>query len=155
LLRKPYPADERWDETLNGIGMANTYNIFISHSWGYGNAYDTLVGFLNNRRYFLWKDYSVPKDDPIHRVKTKILLRSALRRHIALASCIIIPAGVYCSYSGWIEEEIEMAQEMNKPIIGVRPWGAERISNLVQENADVIVGWNSESVVNAVRNYSI
>ena len=135
--------------------MVNIYNIFISHSWGYGDAYNTLVGFLNNHRYFLWKDYSVPKDDPIHHVKTKILLRSALRRHIAPASCIIIPAGVYCSYSSWIEEEIEMAQEMDKPIIGVRPWGAERISNLVQENADAIVGWNSESVVNAVRNYSV
>jgi len=48
-----------------------------------------------------------------------------------------------------------MAQEMDKPIIGVRPWGAERISNLVQENADVIVGWNGESVVGAIQDYSI
>lgn len=135
--------------------MVNTYNIFISHSWGYGSDYETLVGFLNNYRCFSWKDYSVPKDDPIHHATTKILLRSALRRHIAPASCVLVPAGVYCSYSGWIEEEIEMAQEMDKPIIGVRPWGAERISSLVQENADVIVGWNSDSIVNAVIDYSM
>lgn len=36
---------------------------------------------------------------------------------------MIVPAGVYCSYSDWIEEEIALALEMDKPIIGVRLWG--------------------------------
>ena len=46
--------------------MTRTYNIFISHSWGYGDDYETLTGFLDGHPYFSWRNYSVPKDDPIH-----------------------------------------------------------------------------------------
>ena len=42
----------------------------------------------------------------------------------------------------------------DKPIIGVRPWGAERVSDAVTQAADVVVGWNATSVANAVKNYS-
>ncbi|OPY56750.1 MAG: hypothetical protein A4E55_01950 [Pelotomaculum sp. PtaU1.Bin035] len=43
-----------------------TYNLFISHSWTYSDAYDKLIGLLNSDPYFSYKNYSVPKDDPIH-----------------------------------------------------------------------------------------
>lgn len=134
--------------------MIGAYNIFISHSWGYGDDYETLKGFLDESRLY-WRNYSVPKNDPIHNARSQVALRSALAKKIRLASCVIVPAGVYCSYSDWIEEEIALALEMDKPIIGVRLWGAERMSSLVQDNADVIVGWNKESVAKAVENYSI
>ena len=135
--------------------MARTFNIFISHSWGYGDHYDTLTDWLDERPYFNWRDYSVPKDDPIHDARNREELRAALKEKICHASCVIVTAGVYCSYSDWIEEEIDIALEMDKPIIGVRLWGAQRMSSLVQNNADVIVGWNKESIVSAIRDYSI
>jgi hypothetical protein len=50
--------------------MSKTYNIFISHSWSYGDAYDRLVELLKAKPYFRYKDYSVPKDDPIHSAPT-------------------------------------------------------------------------------------
>lgn len=64
-------------------------------------------------------------------------------------------AGVYATYSKWINKEIEMAQKYRKPIIAVQPWGAERTSSVVKNVADVIVGWNAKSVANAVREYAI
>ena len=36
------------------------YNLFISHSWAYGDAYDGLINLLNKRRYFEYRNYSVP-----------------------------------------------------------------------------------------------
>ena len=41
------------------------YNLFISHSWTYNNTYEDLTKLLNNASYFSYKNYSVPKDDPI------------------------------------------------------------------------------------------
>ena len=67
----------------------------------------------------------------------------------------LILSGMYVSYSRWINYEIDTATEMGKPIIGVKPWGQERIPAKVSENASVIVGWNSASVVQAVRDYSL
>ena len=43
-----------------------TYNLFISHSWSYSDSYDRLVELLEQASYFSFKNYSVPKDSPIH-----------------------------------------------------------------------------------------
>ncbi len=43
-----------------------TYNLFISHSWAYNDEYEKLVRMLNDKPYFYYKNYSVPKNDPIH-----------------------------------------------------------------------------------------
>lgn len=58
-------------------------------------------------------------------------------------------------HSEWIDFEIDTALEYGKPIIGVKPRGQERIPAKVSNNADVIVGWSSASVVQAVRDYSL
>lgn len=69
---------------------------------------------------------------------------------------MLILAGVYSSYSKWINKEIDIAKNVyNKPIIAVQPWGAERTSKNVKDNADKIVNWNSSSIVDAIREYSI
>ena len=44
---------------------------------------------------------------------------------------------------------------MDKPIIGIRPWGQERVPIKIQENADIMIGWNSAPLVQAVRDHAI
>ena len=71
-----------------------------------------------------------------------------------LCHVVLILAGVYATYSKWINIEIDLAKEgftHAKPIIAIRPWGNERISERVQLAADRVVGWNTESVVGAIR----
>lgn len=63
--------------------MIGTYNIFISHSWSYGDDYETLKGFLDESRLY-WRNYSVPNDDPIHNARSRVALRSALAEKFAL-----------------------------------------------------------------------
>lgn len=128
-----------------------TYNLFISHSWSYGDAYERLTEFFDEHSYFEWKNYSVPQDDPIHNCGTDHQLEDAIREQILHASCVVILAGVYATYSKWINKEIRLANELGKPIVAVQPWGAERTSQVVKDNADMIVGWNSDSIVNAIR----
>ena len=131
-----------------------TFNLFISHSWAYSDAYERLINLLERRGYFSFRDYSVPKDDPIHDAGTDAQLRQAIRNQMSPSSVVIILAGVYASYSRWINIEIDLAQKgfvNSKPILAVRPRGSERISRVVSEAADEIVGWNTESVVSAIR----
>ena len=130
-----------------------TYNLFISHSWTYGDAYDRLVDMLNAKPYFSYKNYSVPKYDPIHNVSNDYQLKEAIRRQMQPASCILILAGVYSTYSKWINIEIELAKSMNKKIIAIEPWGAEKTSTVVKSAADEIVKWNTDAIVNAIRRW--
>lgn len=127
------------------------YNLFISHSWAYGETYDNLVKLLNAKPYFYYKNYSVPKDDPIHNAGSDWKLKEAIKRQMQPASCIIILAGVYATYSKWINIEIELAKSMNKKIIAVQPWAAERTSMVVKSSADRIVSWNTNSIVDTIR----
>ena len=127
------------------------YNLFISHSWTYGDAYDKLVRMLDSKAYFSYKNYSVPKNDPIHNASNEKQLKEAIRRQMQPASCVLILAGVYSTYSKWINVEIELALELGKKIIAIEPWGAERTSMVVKNNADKIVKWNTDSIVGAIR----
>lgn len=134
--------------------MANVYNLFISHSWTHGDAYEKLVNMIDNRPYFSWKNYSVPQDDPIHDAPNQQLLYEAIKRQISPSHVIIILAGVYATYSKWINKEIKIAKNefyTSKPILAIQPWGAEKTSKVVKDNADLIVGWNTESIIDGIR----
>lgn len=129
----------------------NTVNLFISHSWTYGNQYNALCWLLSERPYFRWRNYSVPKDDPIHNASTDTLLRQAIERQMKNASVVVILAGVYATYSKWINIEIELAKKLGKPILAVEYWGSERTSTIVKQSANRVVKWNTESIVAAIR----
>ena len=133
--------------------MARTYNLFVSHSWSYTDAYDRLVDLLDKRSHFPFRNYSVPKDDPVHSAGSDSKLREAIRNQMIPCHVVLIMAGVYATHSRWINEEIELAQSFYtpKPIVAVRPWGNTRVSQTVRLAADTIVGWNTESIVAAIR----
>ena len=128
-----------------------TYNLFISHSWSYSDAYERLVELLNAKPYFSYKNYSVPKNDPIHNTDYDYQLREAIKAQMQPASCVLILAGVYASYSKWINIEIELAKQMGKTIIAIEPWGSEKTSTVVRKAANKSVKWNTDSIVDAIR----
>lgn len=135
-----------------------TYNIFISHSWSYPDAFDSLRNLLDNRPYFSYRDYSVPKDEPVHTSGTDKELYEAIVNRMRPCHVVVIMAGVYSTYSKWINKEIRAATKgfLNpKPIIGIKPRGQTNVASVVAVNADALVGWNTEAIVTAIRRYSI
>lgn len=129
------------------------YNLFISHSWAYSDAYDKLVNLLDKASYFDYKNYSVPKNDPIHNAPYDYQLKAAIRNQMQHASCVLILAGVYSTYSKWINIEIKLAKELGKTIIAIEPWGSLRTSLIVKQAANKVVGWNTDSIVRAIRGW--
>lgn len=131
-------------------------HVFISHSWAYSNHYQTLADWIFNRTWragqatFDLRDYSVPHNDPIHSAKNDTQLRQALYNQISRSHVIVIPTGMYASYSKWIQKEIDGSVAYGKPILAVNPWGAQRTSLDVKDAASKIVGWNAESVVGGI-----
>jgi len=134
--------------------MANTYNLFISHSWSYSDAYDKLVEMLDNANYFSYRNHSVPKNDPIHNAPNQAALRQAIQNKMNSTHAVLIMAGVYSTYSKWINEEIALAKRgftIPKPIVAIEPWGSEKTSKVVKDNGNIIVGWNTNSIVSGIR----
>lgn len=134
--------------------MTQTYNLFISHSWSYSDAYEKLIDLLKARPYFDFRDYSVPRDDPIHNAPNSQALYEAIKRQMAHCHVVLVMAGVYATYSPWIQKEVKIAKtefQIPKPVIAIKPWAQTNVSQFVSENADEIVGWNTESIIEAIR----
>lgn len=129
-----------------------TRMLFISHVWRYNEHYSKIVQWCNEAPNFIWKNCSVPSDDALTD-KTSKGLSEGMTNQIRPAQGVIILAGMYAAHSAWIDYEITEAVRMGKVIIGVKPWGQERIPANVQNAAKVMVGWNSQSVIDAVRDY--
>ena len=131
-----------------------TRMIFISHAWTYSEHYKTIARWFNEAPNFSWKNCSVPSHDALPD-KTSRGLSEGMTRQISPAQIVLVLGGMYAAHSAWIEYEINEAKRMNKTIIGIKPWGQERIPQIVQ-NASVcpMVGWNKASVVTAVRDWT-
>ena len=116
--------------------------------------YTRLVNLLNEASYFSWSNFSVPRDDKFGRM-TRSQLEEEIRQQIRPVNCFVALAGVYMSNSDWIQFELDFANSIGKPIIGVKPWGNSNVSTAVSKVAKEIVGWNTDSIVVAIRKYSI
>lgn len=130
------------------------YHLFISHAWRYDADYYRLVNLLEKAPRFEWRNYSVPQHDPLE-TKTDRELEYALHRQIRPVNAVLIISGMYVNYREWIQYEIDVALHYDKPIIGINPRGAERIPKEVRSVADVMVGWNTASILAAIRKYAL
>ncbi len=131
-----------------------TYDLFISHAWTYNAEYHRLVEMLRSAPNFYWRNYSVPDHDPLQ-ARTTAALVAALNRQVRPVNAVLILSGMYVNHREWLQAEIEMAQAYRKPIIGVVPWGAERIPAPVQNTATVLLRWHTDSVVSAIRPHAL
>lgn len=130
--------------------MATT--IFISHSWNHVNDLKNLRNLLNERGYFNVEFKEIPPSYPINSNDSNYIKR-VLTQNINDSDIVIGIAGLYASYSDWIEWELDKAEKLGKPIIGIKPRGNTYISNIVRSKAREVINWNTESIIAAIRKY--
>lgn len=133
-----------------------TYRLFISHAWKYGDDYNRITSMLDRAPYFQYMNYSAPKEKPLelsspHASRAEIAQK--ITNKIALAQVVIVLSGMYTNQSDWMQYEIDEAFLLGKPIIAVRPWGNTVMPTYVQALATECVGWNTESIVKAIRRH--
>jgi hypothetical protein len=138
------------------LPQLRTYDLFLSHAWGYSNEYEGLVGLLEKEHLrFRFRNLSIPQRRPV--LSNPLLKRSyralirELEERISSCDCLLVLSGMYCAHSEWIQSEIEAGIDHRKPIIGVVPRSQERIPQEVRAVARDMVGWQSNSIITAIR----
>lgn len=143
--------------------QSREYKLFISHAWTHSDDYDGLVNLLNGEGgllgSFRWINFSIPKSDPLetHPVLTKShrYLVHRIDEQIGQVDCVLVIAGMYVKYRGWIQSEIDAALEFSKPIIAVYPYRCERVpSELSNVRVTKWVGWRGSSITSAIREHA-
>lgn len=129
------------------------YHLFISHAWRYHEDYVKIKNMLDNASLFSYSDYSVPQPKG-YDTMSSAALTAEIQGQINPSSVVLVLGGLYVSYSSWIQYEIDYAKAKAKSIIGVTPRGATRTPKAVADAANIIVGWNTNSIVDAIRKYA-
>ena len=133
--------------------MAKEYHIFISHSWAYPDDLRNLRNLLNERGYFNVEFEEASANEPINSGNA-VYIKNRLKQKISNSNIVLGIAGMYASYSDWMVWELDKALELDIPIVGVAPWGQERVSKTVSDRAKEVVRWNTESIVTAIRKWA-
>ena len=133
--------------------MARTYSVFISHSWDHVEDLKGLRNLLKKRGYFPVEFEEV---SPEERIKSEnpAYIRRRLKEKISNSDIVLGIAGVYASHSDWMEWELDTAIAEGIPIVGVIPRGQQNLSSTVKSRAEECVGWNTESIVKAIRKWA-
>lgn len=126
------------------------YTVFISHSWDYDNQYMRLVEMLSEGRLFNVAYEEATKNNPINSQNAEYI-KVALSKKISNSNIVLGLAGMYASYSDWMQWELDKAMQLGIPIVGVIPWGQERVSSVVSQRAKELVRWNTDPIISAIR----
>jgi len=119
---------------------SNIYNLFISQINENNEEYDRFIGKLEASTEFKWKNHTLPSK----------ISREELQEQIKPVDAVVILSGLYSMDKDLIQRELNVAVELDKPIVIIRPYGMENVPESIEEAASEVVGWNTPCIVEAI-----
>ena len=134
---------------MNSITQQNPIRLFVCHVWVEDEDYHRIFEYVESSPNFFYRNTSTPDARPSG---DKEALRESLRKQIAEAEVMIVPAALYRRNVDWIEFQMHCAKAYDKPIIVLEPFGGtDTISPAVQELADDVVPWDQRQLIDAIK----
>ncbi len=131
------------------MSQANPIRIFVTHAWEDHDDYLRVFEYLESARNFFYRNYSTPDRAP---PGDKEGMREDLRKQIAPAECVIALASLYQKHHDVLEFQLLFAKSANKPVILLRPFGANRpLQRILTDLADEVLEWEERGLVDAIR----
>jgi len=132
-------------------------NVFVSHHHKDDASVDGLTSMVSGKGYQLRNSSIRVKPENQKRIDNKQIsdktIARLLRMKMRWASQVIVVIGKETHQRDWVNWEIKAAHQLGKPIIGVYENGLKdqvEIPENLKKYATSIVGWRSDSVVNAL-----
>lgn len=88
-------------------------------------------------------------------VVTNSILKDCINKKIRPVNVVIVLSGMYYYYHDWMQVEMDIAHSYHKPIIAIKPWGNKLVPQQIVDVSNTVVNWNTNSIVSAIRRYSI
>jgi MTH538 TIR-like domain (DUF1863) len=120
---------------------SETYNIFISQLKDDDEEYNRFIGKLEASYDFQWKNHSIADETN----------NEQLNEQMKDVDVVIILSGMYSKNKTLIQKEIDLARNLKKPIVIIRPYGMENVPGSIEDAASEVVGWNTSCIVDSVR----
>jgi hypothetical protein len=120
---------------------SKVYKLFISHIDKEDEEYDLFLDKLSASYDLQWSDMAV-RDK---------FLPEEITQQMKPADVVIILSGLCSKDKALITRQIDVATELKKPIVVIRPYGLENVSAHLERIAAEVVGWNTPCIVDAIK----
>ena len=130
-------------------------NVFISHRHE-DDARLNDFKQLTKKHGMECRDYSITADNPNNAHNEEYIKHQILAPRIQESGCLMVYISDRTRHSEWVEWEINYAQKLGKRIVGVWAHGDRdcEIPQALDRHAHAIVGWNGESIIDALNGRS-
>jgi hypothetical protein len=98
------------------------YTVFVSHSWDYDKQLKNMKSLIEKKDTITIEYSEVTVDKPINSEDTAYI-RSVLKNKIINSDVFLVMAGMYTSYSDWMQWEIDTAKKMEFLSLQLNPEG--------------------------------
>lgn len=132
--------------------MANDIkNVFISHLHEDDEGLGDLKALVAKHGLEV-RDGSINSEKPNAAKDPEYIKQNILIPRIEWASTLVVYVTPDTKDSWWVNWEIEHANKLNKRIVGVWARGENEceLPAALEQYADAVVGWNGESIVDAI-----
>jgi hypothetical protein len=132
------------------MSQNNPIRLFVTHAWDTSDEYLRIFEYLESARNFFYKNLSAPDKAP--KSGGMEADREELRRQIAQAECVIALPGLYRQQSELLQFELTFAKASDKPVILMRPFGANAVlPKAITDFSDQVVDWDGRALVDAIK----
>ncbi len=130
-------------------------NVFISHIHKDDEGLKDLKGLVKKEN-MMCRDASITTDKFNAATNENYIKYQILAPRINWASVLVVYISPDTKNSEWVNWEIEYAHKQGKRIVGVWERGARdcELPEALERYADTVVGWNGESIIDAIKGKS-
>jgi hypothetical protein len=134
---------------VSGISQQNPVRLFVSHVFEPSDDYHRVFEYLESSHNFYYRNCSDPES---RRGGTPEAMKDDLRRQIALAEVVIVPAGMYDTHREMIDFQLNCAKGLDKPVVVLECFGVkQKLHVQLEALGDEIIEWNERSIADAIR----
>ena len=131
--------------------------LYIIHAWQYGEEYDDLINLLEDP-YFKYYNCS-GVEELANKFPTTSSTDSEIkefcRQKMEPAQIVIILTSKFYEFTGPVKVELEVAKELNKPIVSIYSQKHNDIPKEVADISKAVVQWQSSDIISAIRDNMI
>ena len=133
---------------MASISQQNPVRVFVAHTFVADSDYLRVFEYLESSHNFYYRNCS----DPDRKPADKEAAKEELRRQIALAEIIIVPAATYKQHFDTIDFILNCAKGLDKPVLVLQHFGVkEKLAVALEALSDEIVEWNERDIADAIR----
>lgn len=132
------------------MSESNPIRLYVVHGWIVDDDYSRVIEYAETAENFYYLSLSKP-DAPIPGGDGTAARRTAIVETLRNTECVVCSAGAWERYQDWARYTVERAKEMELPVVAIEHFGPREMDIRLKGHADEIVGWDSRSIVDAIR----